>query len=160
MAAYSLEITLSGGTTGKKKQATAENEQSAKEQKAAEKARKKAVATGVAAVGIAKKYATIVVSNQVNTVALRTGQNEEQARQQFTLDIASQAANIGISLAAGAMMGPVGLGMAAIGVVTSLVDTGIQIAQKQRVIDLNRAVENVVVGMANIRAGTDGNRQR
>ena len=111
----------------------------------------------MAALGIARALVTKVVSHQVNTIALRTGQEELQQRNQFRWDVAQR----GFSLLSGVAMGmatggPVG---AVIGAGVSVMMTAVDISQKANEISLNRTAENISIDMANIRAGSMNDRQ-
>ena len=111
----------------------------------------------VAAYGIAKSFADTTITHRINTVSLRTGNEELQQRYQFAYDIGKRALGIVESIAMGAMFG--GAAGALIGAATSVAMTGVQIAQRAEEINLSRTAENISIDMANIRAGSMNDRQ-
>jgi hypothetical protein len=111
----------------------------------------------IASYGIAKQIINSVYTHQVNTTELRTGNSEYQQRLQFHKDLMDRAFNLGESLVAGFMLGG-GVG-ALIGAATSVTMMGVQIAQKADRIATQQSVENISIGLADVRAGAMGDRQ-
>ncbi len=111
----------------------------------------------MAALGIAKQVATTVISHNVNTVALRTGQEELQQRMQFRWEMTQKGASLLGSVAVGAMTG--GLAGAVVGAGVSVMMTALDYAQRSNEINLNRTAENISIDMANTRAGAMDDRQ-
>ena len=162
MAEYTIVLRNETNQEGGETKSTASNQQNGKEKKREtnqdKPVWKKHGDKIVASVNLAKKYIGLSLSNSINTVSLRTGQNELQERQQFVFENVMYGIDLMQGIVTGLVLSggnPIG---AVLGAVESVASTAIQISQKQRVIELNRAVENVSVGMANIRAGTSGNR--
>ena len=108
-----------------------------------------------APVAYALKYANKAVSTEINRVALRTGRTTYQEQLQWTYSTALKGVAI-----AGAIV--VGLAtqnyLLALGGVMSAVDTVVDYGIADENIRLERKVENISVGMANVRAGAGGNR--
>ena len=125
-------------------------------QSAADKQKNKAFKTGIAAYHYAKQIVAPIVANQVNTVSLRTGNDELQRRTQFGLDIASTAVDVAEFALTGAVLGG-GVGAAvgaAVGVASKLISYQTAYANQQ----LAKTVESVGLAEARIRAGTSGDR--
>lgn len=100
-----------------------------------------------------------IISNNISMVALETGANEYEQRLNTAYSLAKQIGGAGISLIGGALMGgPAGLAIATIGIVASGINKVINLEQRQRELQVQRSLENVSIGMANIRAGTSGRR--
>lgn len=113
----------------------------------------KAAAQKIVSVGTAASIADKLISYEVNSVSLRTGATEYEQKLQFGYSTLKSTA---VPLVVGAATG--GLPGAAIGLVFSFAMQGLQWAQNQRVINMNRNLENISIGMANIRAGVTGSR--
>lgn len=112
----------------------------------------------MASYGIAKQVINSVYTHQVNTTELRTGNSEYQQRLQFHKEIMDRAFGIGESIAMGAILGG-GVPGALIGAATSVTMMGVQIAQKADRIATQQSVENISIGLADVRAGAMGDRQ-
>ena len=110
---------------------------------------------GSAAVGIALKYANLAITTEINRVELRTGRATYQAELNYQKSAITRAIGIGASL-----VGAVATGnpLLAVGGVVSAVDWISEVSISQENINIARAVNNVTVGMANIRAGAGGDR--
>jgi hypothetical protein len=124
---------------------------------AKEKDKKKAIAKGISAYHYAKSAADIAISSQINTIELRTGRSQLQARMQTSYDIGKRIWNIGESIAIGAMLGG-GVPGAVIGAVGSIASQGISLALEQYNLDLQKTVDDIGLKQMQIRAGTGGNR--
>lgn len=109
----------------------------------------------MAPVGYALKFAKQFVSAEVNRVELRTGNALLQEKVSYVYSTAGRILTIG-----GAIMGGLATGnyLVAAGGLVSAISWGVDIAQEQTNINLARRVENIGIGMANIRAGAGGNR--
>ena len=105
-----------------------------------------------AAVGLALKYAN---TTAINRVELRTG----RATYQEQLNYQKSATIRGLGIAASIIGGlATGNYLLAVGGAVSALDWGIEIGIAQENLNLERAVNNVSIGMANIRAGAGGDR--
>ena len=106
-----------------------------------------------------KQIADSYISFEVSNVNLKTGASEFQQRLQFVYNEGSQAASSVGAVAMGFIMGgPAGAGIAAAGVGLSYLMKFIGWQQNSVRLDLEQNLENVSIGMANIRAGTAGRR--
>lgn len=113
----------------------------------------KSAAQKIVSVGTAASIADKLISYEVNSVSLRTGATEYEQKLQFGYSTLKSTA---VPLVVGAATG--GLPGAAIGLVMGLAMQGIQWAQNAQTISYNRDLENISIGMANIRAGVTGSR--
>lgn len=111
----------------------------------------------MASYGIAKQVGMSLWTHEVNMVELRTGNAEYQQRLQFQKDVISRGFNIVESIALGFAVGH-GVG-AIIGAATSIGMMGIQLAQNIDRIETSKSVENISIGLADVRAGAMENRQ-
>lgn len=160
------EIIIKDETTKKTKGPIADNSNSASTQDAQKQAlseRRENVGVYFATKRIIAPFVNQALQGSISTISLSTGANEQQQRIQFVYDTARQVYGMAESVAVGAAIGS--LPGAIIGGITSLITGAIAIAQKQNVINLNRANENVALGLMNIRAGgtvaaTNGSRSR
>lgn len=91
------------------------------------------------------------IQYQIGTVALRTGNNELQARMQSAYDIANQTVGFVESVAVGAATGG-GVG-AIVAALMSIINTSITIAQKLETFNLQSNMENTSIALMNVRAG-------
>lgn len=96
-----------------------------------------------------------VVTTWINTVELRTGNSTLQQQMQWKYSTAKQLGGAAISIAAGIATGNPAL---IIGGVMAGVNYAKNIAISQYEINLQRQVENIGIGLANIRAGSGGDR--
>ncbi len=105
--------------------------------------------------GIAKRFAMpfidSIISHQISTVELRTGNADRQRRSQAIYSIAKRGAGFVESIAIGAMIG--NLPGAVIGGVMSLATTAINVAQQYDTYYLRQNIENTSIGLMNVRAG-------
>lgn len=107
----------------------------------------------IAAVGI-KQIADSYVNYRISTISLRTGATEHQQRVQFVYGEVSQAVSSLGAIGMGALMGgPVGAGVAALGVGVSYVMKFIGWAQNANTLRLQKNVEDISIQMQTIRAG-------
>lgn len=110
-----------------------------------------------AAYGIAKSAMSKIVTHTINTVSLRTGQTEYQQRLQFQYEIASRGFNILESVVVGAMVG--NAPGAILGAATSLGSALHDLYNRSDTLRISRNLENISIGLADIRAGARADRQ-
>lgn len=162
---YTIYIKAADGVQGTNEQSTPDTALGSggsdisqkNKQSAADKQKNKAFKTGIAAYHYAKQIVAPLVANQVNTVSLRTGNDELQRRTQFGLDIASTAVDVAEFALTGAVLGGGVVGAAvgtAVGVASKLISYQTAYANQQ----LAKTVESVGLAEARIRAGTSGDR--
>lgn len=108
-----------------------------------------------APVALALKYVNKAITTNISRVDLRTGRSTYQEQLQWTYSTAMKGLAIG-----GAIVGGIASGnyLLALGGVVSAVDTAIDYGIAERNLNLERRVENISIGMANIRAGAGGDR--
>lgn len=148
-------ITIINGTNSKDKpQATASNQSDDGTQKDKNELPKQL--GGMAMLGYAKNIASRVIQSNINTVALRTGHQELQQKQQFIYNTINRGLNIATSIALGAKTG--GAWGAVAGAVIGVASTGIDIAIKQNEINIARGQENTSIFLNQIRIGAGGGR--
>ena len=124
---------------------------------AAAKDKQQGSISALAAYGYTKKIATQLVSHNVNTVSLRTGQTELQQKIALKYDIARNAWNFFETIAIGG--GIAGIPGAIAGGVLSLSNTLVNVAIRQDTININRDLENVSLSQNNLRAGVGRSRR-
>lgn len=107
-------------------------------------------------VGFAKRAAVSAIQFQVNTVELRTGSQALQERYSMWQNNATRVWNAAEGLLIGIATGNPILAVGSIA--TSLVFAGIEYSQRVEKLRLEQSVENVSIGLANIRAGVGGSR--
>jgi hypothetical protein len=148
MAEYVLTIRNGTGVDGEESAPNSPSPENVSEQ--SEKTpSKKGVA--LSAIGIAKRALTTVVSYQIRTTTLRTGQEETQQKYQAAYNMINGSIDIVSSIAYGAMIGnlPGAIIGAAVGTAFQLVD----VAQKLDQYATEKRVEAIGLHFANIRAG-------
>lgn len=108
-----------------------------------------------AAVSLALKYAHTAITTEINRIDLRTGRTTYQQQQQWVYSTALKGLSI-----VGAIVGGIATQnyLAVVGGVVSAIDMGVDYAIEQKNINIERRVENIGIGMANIRAGAGGDR--
>ena len=104
---------------------------------------------------LALKYARTAITTNINRVELRTGRSTYQQQLQWQYSTALKTASIAGALALGTATAHPTLMLAG---VVSAVDMGVDYAINRRNIDIERRVENIGIGMANIRASAGGDR--
>ena len=115
-------------------------------------AKGKAIVKGYVAVKrIVAPFVSQAINYGISTVAIRTGQHEEQQRWQFAYDMGSKALGLAESITVGAMVG--GLAGAIGGAVMSIATTVTGYALTQQKINLAESNENISLGFMNARAG-------
>lgn len=107
--------------------------------------------------GFAVSVADRIVSQQINTIALRTGYEEKQQREQFTYSMAKKSA---LSLGALGMGLKTGnFGVALFGVALAGANMLVDYALRQQEINYARQVENNSIFPNQIRMGAGFNRE-
>ncbi len=110
-------------------------------------------------------YATIkstadnIISHNISQVSLETGATEYEQKLSYAHSIASQVVGVGAALVMGGMSGgPAGFALAAVGIAVSGINKIINIEQRRETLRTERNLENISIGMQNVRAGTAGRR--
>ncbi len=116
------------------------------------------VKSALAVVGIAAPFAFQAASNRISTTTLRTGQAEYQAKQELILRGAKLGTNLLVSAATGLMVSGGNLLGAVGGFMIGVAHTAINMSQAANVVQLERASESISIELANIRAGSLGDR--
>lgn len=93
-----------------------------------------------------------VISYQISTVALRTGNTDRQQRFQYTYNIGKRAFSAVESTVVGGLASGSWIG-AVVGLALNLTSTAISLAQQVERFNLQRNIENNAIGLMNIRAG-------
>lgn len=157
---YKLTITLEGGSdeestaVAPSPSGNSNETQSAKNKQS--NSTKKNIVKGIAIAGTVFNYADRIASGYINTVTLRTGFEEQQAKYQFGQNIAKQVFSVGTSMATGFLLGNVP-GMM-IGLVASLANTAISWGQQSNQVQIARENENTQIFLNSIRMGAGANR--
>lgn len=107
-------------------------------------------------VGFAKRAAVSAIQFQVNTVELRTGSQALQERYTMWQNNAMRVYNASEGLLIGIATGNPLIAVGSIA--TSLAFAGLEYAHRVEKLRLEQSVENVSIGLANIRAGVGGSR--
>lgn len=106
-----------------------------------------------------KSTADQLINYRISTISLRTGATEYEERASARYSAVSQAVGAGMALIAGGLVaGPAGVAVAALGIAANGISKAIVIAQRSNTLALQESVENVSIGMQNVRAGTVGRR--
>ena len=109
-------------------------------------------------------YATIkgtadsLISNHISQVALETGATEYEQRANMIHSIGSQVMNTAFTVGMGIATG--NWPLALVGLVTSGISTAINISAKEKQLQTKQELEDISIGMQNVRAGTSGRRSR
>ena len=102
-----------------------------------------------------------LISYEISQVSLRTGATEYEQRMNAAYSLGKQVLGAGAALAGGAVLGgPAGFAVALIGVVSSGINKMINYEQNRETLRTQQNLENISIGMQNIRAGTTGRRAR
>lgn len=153
---YSIRILLpNGGVTSPvtNPSGTSSSDSSEKSYWAQSAESAKAAAQKIVSVGTAVSVADNLISYEISTVSLRTGATEYEQKLQFGYTKAKQ---IALPILLG--IGTAGVPGAIVGGLFSLAMQGISWAQNSQTLRLNRSIENISIGMANVRAGVSGSR--
>lgn len=106
-----------------------------------------------------KSTADQLINYRISTISLRTGATEYEERASARYSAISQAVGAGMALVAGGVTaGPAGVVVAAMGIAANAIQKVVGIAQRSNTLALEESVENVSIGMQNVRAGTVGRR--
>lgn len=109
----------------------------------------------MAGTAYALKMADTVTSHNINTVSVKTGNTILQEKLNFNYSVAKSAASLlGGFILSAATGNAVGMALT----VGSLAMKGVQIAQNAHTLSLERELENESIRLANIRAGSGGDR--
>lgn len=108
-----------------------------------------------APVALALKYAHTAITTQINRVELRTGRAVYQERLNFAYNTALKGTAMVGATVAGLATGNY---LLALGGAVSFVDAAVNYSIARETINLERRVENIGIGMANVRAGAGGDR--
>lgn len=108
-----------------------------------------------APVALALKYAHTAITTNINRIDLRTGRTTYQQQLQWQYSTALKGLSIVGAIVGGAATQNY---LAVVGGVVSAIDMGVDYAIEQKNINIERRVENIGIGMANIRAGAGGDR--
>lgn len=109
----------------------------------------------MAPVAYALKYVDLGITTEINRTELKTGLSTYQERLNFNYSMAKQVLGIGGAIIGGALTGNV---MAVVAGVGAAVNMAVQYSIAQENINLQRRVEDISIGMANVRAGAGGDR--
>lgn len=106
-----------------------------------------------------KSTADQLINYRISTINLRTGATEYEQRTSATFSAISQGVGAGMALIAGGIAaGPAGVVVAAMGIAANAIQKAIGIQQRHNTLALEEGIENVSIGMQNVRAGTIGRR--
>lgn len=97
-----------------------------------------------------------LIGYEVSQVELRTGAREYEQKLQFGYSMAKKGVGIGAAVVGGIATG--NLPAVAIGLVAAGINSVIKISQNANTLRTQESLENISIGMANVRAGTAGRR--
>lgn len=107
----------------------------------------------------ATQLADRVISHQIGTVSLRTGNQERQQRIETVYSELKSAGGATLAIGGGFVAGGVGgAAVAAVGVALSYLNKLISYGQRQDQLNLAATVEGISLAQLNLRAGTQGRR--
>lgn len=109
-----------------------------------------------AMLGYAERYAKMSISNEISTIQLRTGNQKLQQKIQFGYEIGGRVFDVAKSAIIGTVMGG-GVGTlvgTAVGATVSATTRLMQIQQANRVIQLERTIENIGIEQSALRIAT------
>lgn len=112
--------------------------------------------TGLVSYGALSSTADKLISYEISQVELRTGAREKEQRMQTVYNISKKVVNSAVMLGVGAATG--NLPLVAIGLMTSLFNSGINLAQNIRTLETKKSLESTSISMQNERAGVQGRR--
>lgn len=163
---YAIYIKLDESAVADEKQETPEAaltssgdtvSQKEKKQNAGKKDFEKRTRMAIAGYHYAKQLIAPIITNQVNTISLRTGNDEMQRRSQISLEIISAGVDVAEYALTGALLGFGGAG-ALVGAAVGIAAKAVNYSQQHYNYTLSRSVEQVSLSEARIRAGTSGDR--
>lgn len=138
---------VSGGGGGKRSTQTAEEKQAAGAANAVK---------GLVSFSAVRAFANNLISYEISQVELRTGAREYEQKLRFGYEVTNKVMNIGMATVAGAMTG--GVIGAAVGFIGSTFYTALGYMQNANTLRTQQNLEDVSIGMANLRAGVSGRR--
>lgn len=102
-----------------------------------------------------------IISYNISQVSLRTGATEYEQRLNAAYSVGKDVVGAGMALVTGAAFGgPAGFAVALIGVVASGINKIINLEQNRQTLRTQQSLENISIGMENMRAGVAGRRTR
>ena len=159
MANYSLTVYYGGNSrSGGKQSAGAPEGRKKRKKSQAEKnlSQAKRLLGAAAMVGYAKEALATYYNYRVNTTNIRYGSQALEDRYRMWQNNITRSVNAGIGLVAGIVTGNPVLAIGA--VAGSAISAGVEYIQRSNQLQLERSVENVSIGLANIRSGVGGGR--
>lgn len=159
MANYSLTVYYGGNSrSGGKQSAGAPEGRKKRKKSQAEKnlSQAKRLLGAAAMVGYAKEALATYYNYRVNTTNIRYGSQTLEDRYRMWQNNITRSVNAGIGLVAGIVTGNPVLAIGA--VAGSAISAGVEYIQRSNQLQLERSVENVSIGLANIRSGVGGGR--
>lgn len=111
---------------------------------------------GMVSYASVRAFANNLISYEISQVELRTGAREYEQKLRFGYETANKLLNIGTATVMGASMG--GAIGAVVGFLGSTFYTALGYMQNANTLRTQQNLENVSIGMANVRAGTAGRR--
>lgn len=112
--------------------------------------------TGLVSYSSVAATAEKLISYEISQVELRTGAREYEQKLQFGYSMAKKGIGIGAAVVGGLATG--NLPAVAIGLVAAGINSLIKISQNYNTLRTQESLEDISIGMANIRAGTAGRR--
>lgn len=156
MANYSLTVYYGGNSRSGGKQSAGAPEGRKKTSRQKSQADKnlsqaKKLLGAAAMVGYAKEALATYYNYRVNTTNIRYGSQALEDRYRMWQNNITRSVNAGIGLVAGIVTGSPVLAIGA--VAGSAISAGVEYIQRSNQLQLERSVENVSIGLANIRSG-------
>ena len=111
---------------------------------------------GMVSFAAVRAFANNLISYEISQVELRTGAREYEQKLRFGYEVGNQLLNIGMATAMGGMTG--GVVGAVVGFIGSTMYTAIGYAQNANTLRTKQTLEDISIGMANVRAGVSGRR--
>lgn len=160
MANYSLTVYYGGSRSSGKQSAGApagrEKKRRRKSQAEKNLTQARRLLGAAAMVGYAKDALATYYNYRVNTTNIRYGSQALEDRYRMWQTNITRTANAGIGLVMGIVTGKPVLAIGAIA--GSAISAGVEYIQRSNQLQLERSVENVSIGLANIRSGVGGGR--
>lgn len=97
-----------------------------------------------------------IITTAISQVNMRTGAAEYEQRLDTAYSAGKQIIGAGAALAIGAATGT--LPVVALGMVMSSINKALSISQKASQLNMEHSLEDISIGMQNVRAGTSGRR--
>lgn len=111
---------------------------------------------GLVSFSAVRAFANNLISYEISQVELRTGAREYEQRLRFGYEMGNKVLNVGMATVAGAMAG--GAIGAAVAFLGSTFYTALGYMQNANTLRTQQNLEDISIGMANIRAGVSGRR--